>query len=587
VCSVGSCYRADSEAVLLDLEELCSLAADGCASLMPEVRPGGCLGYCSQAPNALLVRCGDGDDDDVEYIFTRLSTRRATAELALVAAGAVAPPDVDDEASDDDASEAAVQTREHRRAAAERLLQHASSVTELPPRVARARQLRAIAAATAEQRWNSAARLALEACGGDAAAAGSMAEDVERYCRLLFSAGAYAAAHVVLAAQLSRAPPAPSRLRVWAASGAAQSLAQLGAGGNALALLSSEQAALRAVARQPTAETEPLLHLLSDARRRVNSFAGVATARGGALPPPPVPDGYERWQVLAVEPVSAWSFTLTAKAPPFSSGTMKSSRRRRVGTSLWHVLALGELAARPTEGPLPLLEREYTPISSAEDWADGHVTLLVRLYPGAAVTPWLARLAAELPKTRAGAGTLLLGSPMATVLNDDPAAVASAAAPGPLIIACGGTGITVALQLLACAQHAWSRQPCSVIYSCRADDVLLLPQLETAAAARGAATRIRVHCTPAVQADQPPFAVPPNDSLSTPPGALPHCSRHAGRVCAQAVSEELAWLQRAAAGRHAGDVWALICGPPGFVRTLQAVLPDTGVPRARITTLAG
>ena len=589
VCTVGSCHRAASEAVLLDLEELCKLAARNCASqLQPRVVPSGCLGYCSQAPNALLVLPrddGSAAGDGEEFIFTRLSTRRATAELVLVATGAVQRPDDD-----------CVTAERANDEAAERLLQEAASGDEAP-RAARARQLRAITAAAAEKRWNSAARLALEVCGGDAAAC-PHSEDVSRYCSLLYAAGAWAAAHLVFAAQLSRAPPAPNRLRVWAAAGAARCLVHLGAGSDATALLLAEQAALRAVACQPTAETEPLLHMLSSTRSRLSALLRAQDARRGAgaaqLAPPPVPDGYERWQVVAVEPVSAWSFTLTARAPPLPRYAGSSAARRQVATSLWHVMALAEKAARPGEGPLPLLERQYTPVSSMEDWAQGHVTLLVRLYPAGAVSPWLARLAAEPPAARAGARTLLLGSPLPTVTSDDPAASAAAAPPGPVLLAVGGTASTVALQLLSCARHAWSAQPCCVIYSCRADDVLLLPQLEAAAAARGVPTRIRVHCTPAAPGQEQPFpAAAPHSGSGQQ--ELPHCMVHAGRVTAQVVAEELAALQprksaaetRRRQRRAAADVWALVCGPQGFVQTIQAALLDAGLPRARITVLAG
>ena len=587
VCSVGSCRRAASEAVLLDLEELCSLVAYGDVSQQPQVVKGGCLGYCSQAPNALLV-LSDGDGDGTERVFTRLSTPIAIAELAVTAGSAVAAT----RTGTTDSSE------EQRSVTPELLLQQAATLDEATPRTARARLLRAINASVAEWRWNSAAQQALELCGGDAAACPNT-EFVETYCRILVLARAWAAAHLVFVAQLQRSPPAPSRLRVWAAAGAAQCLVQLGMSEDAFMLLSTEQSALRALSRQPTAETEPLMHMLSSTRSRLSALAQATGPRlqfSTQLLPPPVPTGYERWQVLSMEPLSSWSFTITAQAPPLSVFRTAATRRERVHTSLWHVIALAELL-RPMEGPLPLLEREYTPISSAEDWALGRVTLLVRLYPGATVTPWLARLATELPNTRAGAGTLLLGNPLSTVPDDDQASNAAAKVPGPVLIACGGTGITVALQLITCRRHAWSGQPCSVIYSCRSDDVLLLPQLESAAAGRSAATRIRVQCTPAVQGQDPPFVVADRadlgGSMTKPRDALPFRHVHAGRVCAQAVSEELAWLHRAVEKRrrrrqiHLGDIWVLVCGPSGFVQTVQAALVLAGLSRERITVLAG
>ena len=43
------------------------------------------------------------------------------------------------------------------------------------------------------------------------------------------------------------------------------------------------------------------------------------------------------------------------------------------------------------EGPLPWIERDYTPISSAKEWEAGKVDLLVKFYADGAATSWLRR----------------------------------------------------------------------------------------------------------------------------------------------------------------------------------------------------
>ena len=56
----------------------------------------------------------------------------------------------------------------------------------------------------------------------------------------------------------------------------------------------------------------------------------------------------------------------------------------------WHTTLLAEVGAN-AEGPLPWVERDYTPISTAKQWEQGRVEILIKIYPGGAATPWLRR----------------------------------------------------------------------------------------------------------------------------------------------------------------------------------------------------
>ena len=67
VCQAGPCRRAGGEAVLLEIEEL----ANNVGGVV--VQPSGCLGNCSQAPNALVVT------DASERLFARLCTLTAAS----------------------------------------------------------------------------------------------------------------------------------------------------------------------------------------------------------------------------------------------------------------------------------------------------------------------------------------------------------------------------------------------------------------------------------------------------------------------------------------------------------------------------
>ena len=58
------------------------------------------------------------------------------------------------------------------------------------------------------------------------------------------------------------------------------------------------------------------------------------------------------------------------------------------GPRTWHTTLLAEVGeARNKEGPLPWIERDYTPISTAHDWENGRCDILIKIY----LEPWLHR----------------------------------------------------------------------------------------------------------------------------------------------------------------------------------------------------
>ena len=54
----------------------------------------------------------------------------------------------------------------------------------------------------------------------------------------------------------------------------------------------------------------------------------------------------------------------------------------------WHVTMLGEVGSND-EGPLPWIERDYTPISSALEWERGRCEILIKIYQDGCLTSWL------------------------------------------------------------------------------------------------------------------------------------------------------------------------------------------------------
>ena len=74
VCHAGTCRRAGAEAVLAEIEELVNASggSDYCT-----VRQSGCLGYCSEAPNAVVRQKRSGNS-----VHMRLRSMEATAKVA-------------------------------------------------------------------------------------------------------------------------------------------------------------------------------------------------------------------------------------------------------------------------------------------------------------------------------------------------------------------------------------------------------------------------------------------------------------------------------------------------------------------------
>eukprot|EP00520_Triparma_pacifica_P013136 CAMPEP_0118663466 /NCGR_PEP_ID=MMETSP0785-20121206/17444_1 /TAXON_ID=91992 /ORGANISM="Bolidomonas pacifica, Strain CCMP 1866" /LENGTH=196 /DNA_ID=CAMNT_0006557207 /DNA_START=122 /DNA_END=709 /DNA_ORIENTATION=+ len=81
VCQAGSCRRAGSEAVLVEIEELASAIDDQC-----DVRRSGCLGLCSRAPAAVIV-----EESGEEIVHTRIQSLEESANVVTSATGRKSP----------------------------------------------------------------------------------------------------------------------------------------------------------------------------------------------------------------------------------------------------------------------------------------------------------------------------------------------------------------------------------------------------------------------------------------------------------------------------------------------------------------
>ena len=116
---------------------------------------------------------------------------------------------------------------------------------------------------------------------------------------------------------------------------------------------------------------------------------------------------------------------------------------RRAEPVTWHVTLLAAVGAND-EGPLPWIERDYTPVSTAKEWERGTCDLLVKVYTQGAATSWLLReatLGAEF----------LMSKPAATlhVPGLTPSGKAAPFRPKSMLLMLAGTGVVALPQLLA------------------------------------------------------------------------------------------------------------------------------------------
>ena len=126
--------------------------------------------------------------------------------------------------------------------------------------------------------------------------------------------------------------------------------------------------------------------------------AGFPEGLPSVPPSPTMParvEGYAIWELASVEPVSAHSAVFTFTTRDRGRGTPHPRGGGRLVNSVtWHTVMLAHVGSN-AEGPLPWVEREYTPISTAKDWEEGHCAILIKVYEEGAATSWLHRTMPE------------------------------------------------------------------------------------------------------------------------------------------------------------------------------------------------
>ena len=220
---------------------------------------------------------------------------------------------------------------------------------------------------------------------------------------------------------------------------------------------------------------------------------------------------YSLWTLEKVTPVSRHSAVFYFRSRDVKRGTPHPRGRNRPlpTPKTWHTTLLAETGGRPTrEGPLPWIERDYTPISSAKEWERGTCAILIKIYNDGKATTWLHRIwrqhqhriQAEEEETKSSNTTttcdddgglrLWFSQPIQTLTVPAlvPKSTTSAFPPQSILLLLAGTGVVALPQLLhhrdpynklgiSTKRLSQLHVPIDVILSCRTDDVLMLPEI--------------------------------------------------------------------------------------------------------------
>ena len=238
--------------------------------------------------------------------------------------------------------------------------------------------------------------------------------------------------------------------------------------------------------------------------------AGFPKGISPAATMPNAIENYSMWSLENVTPATKHSAIFCFASADRRRGTPHPrGRGRMVQPITWHTTLLAEVGTNH-EGPLPWVERDYPPVSSAKEWEQGRCEILIKIYPQGAATSWLLSAA----PTR-----VWLSKPEKTLPVPGLALEGGAFRPASVLLLLAGTGVVALPQVLAhrdpTRQLALSTPgrdqlhvPIDLVLSCREDDVLLLPRIaqwcRDGDGARGVRT-CTLLLTPPTEVHAPPF----------------------------------------------------------------------------------
>eukprot|EP00929_Paragymnodinium_shiwhaense_P113557 TRINITY_DN81839_c0_g1_i1.p1 TRINITY_DN81839_c0_g1~~TRINITY_DN81839_c0_g1_i1.p1 ORF type:complete len:762 (+),score=197.23 TRINITY_DN81839_c0_g1_i1:135-2420(+) len=506
VCMGQSCKDAASEVILTEIEELAAAAKLKCGAA-----PMTCIGKCTAAPTVLVVAV-DKDGQKRQRTFERVDCTQTSAKVIEYATGTDPLPQ---------AEPAMLESFSEKR------------IVQSALRIAHSGKL----------------NKSLEALrqAEETASNGELMEVVETLAGVMERVGMYQEALDRNEWLIEMCPHFDGELNFRRIS----LLQHLGRKGDAV------------VALKECMERSTSNHDIEKAKKLLKQ----ATAEMGPdeEPASKFPEGHQPWTVLAKVPVSRWSVMLTLrnKAPDQDVGVPE------IAWQIWHRTLLAPIGENE-EGPMPWVERDYTPVKDDGVTCD----LLVKIYPSGKATQWIHKL-------EVGA-TVVLSKPMPTLMM--PTCIPldninKASAPDKVILVVGGTGVTPAIQILKSFKD--KDVPVSVFYACREDDALCLDLLSEAVQVPGARTRVALSLSSAVEAAAYPFHIdvaPPSSSMQDLVAAHPLLEFHRGRLAAELLRSALQEF-----GKEGLRV--VISGPLSLNEAMHSFFTEEGVDRTQITVL--
>lgn len=338
-------------------------------------------------------------------------------------------------------------------------------------------------------------------------------------------------------------------------------------------------AALHGLAEQ-AAQRPALRGELAALLRKAGFPDGMDASALAAATMPDAIDNYSPWSVESVTPVTKHTALFRLVSKNVKRGTPHPRGRGVMpDPKTWHTTLAAEVGPND-EGPLPWIERDYTPISSAKEWEQGRCEILIKLYPGTGgATSWLQRAA----PTR-----LRLSKPHATLRVPSLVVEGRGFQPASVLLLLAGTGVVALPQLLAhrdptrqlgisTPRHAQLKLPIDLLYSCRQDDVLMIPQLaqwcrdggEASGEARGVRNCTLLLTPPAATTAEPPFPTVQTGDVAEAEDllqGLANVELLRARLSPSVVTEALARMPK--------PCRIVVSGPGGFNSAARSMLAE-------------
>lgn len=292
---------------------------------------------------------------------------------------------------------------------------------------------------------------------------------------------------------------------------------------------------------------------------------------------------YAPWDLVRVTPVSHHSaiYSLTTKDRKRGTPNPRGGGRSPPTPKTWHTTLLAWIGTND-EGPLPYIERDYTPVSTAKEWEQGKVDILIKIYETGRATQWIMTRPSRI----------WLSQPIPTLTVPTLVHDSGGFSPASILLVLAGTGVVVLPQILhhrdpirkigvPSRRRDQLHVPVDVILSCRRNDVLELEELgdwcrEGAQNPNKGLRRCLLLVTPSSTGTTEAFPDGPDTNLASLE-VLPNITIEYTRLQASHVNT--------AVSRMPPRCRVVVSGPSSFNAAARSLLLEAAVPNDSITIL--